>query len=54
MFEKCIGVLEALDCGDLVNRKNAVDKISRMMDYDGFMDGDCVSRRAVIGILNAI
>jgi len=23
-----------------------------MMDYDGFRDGDCVSRRAVIGILD--
>ena len=36
------------------NKQYTIDKINTMMDYDGFRDGDCVSRRAVIGIINAI
>ena len=54
IYEKCIQLLEAVDRGDLISKKYIVDKIKTMMDYDGFRDGDCVSRRAVIGIINAI
>ena len=34
--------------------EDAIDNIKNMMDYDGFRDGDCVSRRAVIGILDSM
>ena len=32
--------------------EEAIEAIGRMMDIDGFRDGNCVSRRAVIGILD--
>lgn len=32
--------------------EDAIEAIGRMMDIDGFRDGDCVSRRAVMGILD--
>ena len=54
IYEKCIQLLEAVDRGELISKQYIVDKIKTMMDYDGFRDGDCVSRRAVIGIINAI
>lgn len=54
IYEKCIQLLEAVDRGELISKQYTVDKIKNMMDYDGFRDGDCVSRRAVIGIINAI
>ena len=54
IYEKCIQLLEAVDRGELINKQYTIDKITKMMDYDGFRDGDCVSRRAVIGIINAI
>jgi len=54
IYEKCIQLLEAVDRGELISKQCIVDKIKTMMDYDGFRDGDCVSRRAVIGIINAI
>ena len=54
IYEKCIQLLEAVDRGELISKQYIVDKIKTMMDYDGFQDGDCVSRRAVIGIINAI
>jgi len=54
IYEKCIQLLEAVDHGELISKQYIVDKIKSMMDYDGFRDGDCVSRRAVIGIINAI
>lgn len=48
------------DCGDpkngndqLISKQQTIDQISRMMDMDGFRDGDAVSRRAVIGIIGA-
>lgn len=34
--------------------EEAIEKIRRMLDYDGFRDGDCISRRAVIGILDSM
>lgn len=34
--------------------EDAIDNIKNMMDYDGFRDGDCVSRRAVMGILDSM
>jgi len=34
--------------------EDAIEAIGRMMDFDGFRDGDCVSRRAVIGILDSM
>ena len=54
IYEKCIQLLEAVDRGELISKQYIVDKIKTMMDYDGFRDGDCVSRRAVVGIINAI
>ncbi len=54
IYEKCIQLLEAVDRGDLISKKYIVDKIKTMMDYDGFRDGDCVSRRAVIGIIDQL
>ena len=36
----------------LIDKEEAINKIRHMMDFDGFRDGDCVSRRAVIGILD--
>lgn len=54
IYEKCIQLLEAVDRGELISKQYIVDKIKTMMDYDGFRDGDCVSRMAVIGIINAI
>lgn len=54
IYEKCIQLLEAVDRGELISKQYTVDKIKTMMDYDGFRDGDAVSRRAVIGIINAI
>lgn len=47
-------------CGDakngqkMINQKQAVKEIRKMMDIDGFRDGDAVSRRAVIAIIEAI
>ena len=32
--------------------EDAIEAIGHMMDIDGFRDGDCVSRRAVMGILD--
>ena len=54
IYEKCIQLLEEVDRGELISKQYIIDKIKTMMDYDGFRDGDCVSRRAVIGIINAI
>ena len=34
--------------------EDAIENIRHMMDYDGFREGDCVSRRAVIGILDSM
>jgi len=34
--------------------EDAIEAIGHMMDIDGFRDGDCVSRRAVIGILDSM
>lgn len=34
--------------------EEAIEKIRHMLDYDGFRDGDCISRRAVIGILDSM
>jgi predicted ATP-dependent serine protease len=48
------------DCGDpkngadqLISKQQTIDQIRRMMDMDGFRDGDAVSRRAVIRIIGA-
>ena len=38
----------------LIDKEDAINQISHMMDIDGFRDGDCVSRRAVIGILDGM
>jgi len=38
----------------LIDKEEAINKIRHMMDFDGFRDGDCVSRRAVIGILDSM
>ena len=54
IYEKCIQLLEAVDRGELISKQYIVDKIKTMMDYDGFRDGDCVSRRAVIGIIDQL
>lgn len=48
------------NCGDakngkkMINQQQAVKEIRKMMDMDGFRDGDAVSRRAVIAIIEAI
>jgi len=31
-----------------------LEKIRKMMDYDGFRDGDCLSRRAVIAVIETM
>lgn len=47
-------------CGDakngkkMISQQQAVKEIRKMMDMDGFRDGDAVSRRAVIAIIEAI
>lgn len=47
-------------CGDskngqkMISQQQAVKEIRKMMDIDGFRDGDAVSRRAVIAIIEAI
>lgn len=48
------------NCGDpkngqkMINQQEAVEKIRKMMDYDGFRDGDCLSRRAVIAVIETM
>lgn len=53
------------DCGDpkngsplvkpaLIGRQRAVDLIRNMLDIDGFRDGDAVSRRAVITLIESM
>ena len=48
------------NCGDskngqkMISQQQAVKEIQKMMDIDGFRDGDCVSRRAVIALIEAI
>lgn len=38
----------------LIDKEDAINRIRHMMDIDGFRDGDCVSRRTVIGILDGM
>lgn len=38
----------------LIDKEDAINRIRHMMDIDGFRDGDCVSRRVVIGILDGM
>lgn len=35
-------------------KKRAIDAVNGMLDYDGFRDGDIVSRRGVISILSML
>ncbi len=38
----------------LISQKEAVELVRKMMDIDGFRDGDAVSRRAVIAVLESM
>lgn len=36
-----------------IKKETLIDTINHMMDIDGFRSGDCVSRKAVIALIDA-
>jgi len=38
----------------VIDKEQARDTISHMRDIDGYASGDCVSRKAVLALLDAI
>ncbi|MDO5131425.1 MAG: hypothetical protein Q4D81_00400 [Eubacteriales bacterium] len=38
----------------MIRKRKAINAIRHMMDMDGFQDGDAVSRRTVIAVLDAM